>query len=76
MLGAIGQFETKIRAERQMDVILKTKARGVQFRRERKLSDEQVGELKRRREHGELVKDLMADYGISKATLYRYLSEE
>jgi DNA invertase Pin-like site-specific DNA recombinase len=48
MLGAIGQFETKIRAERQMDVILKTKARGVQFRRERKLSDEQVGELKRR----------------------------
>lgn len=76
MLGAIGQFETEIRAERQMDGILKAKARGVHFRRERKLSDEQVIELKRRRENGELVKHLMADYGISKATLYRYLSED
>lgn len=73
MLGAIGQFETEIRAERQMDGILKAKARGG---RERKLSDEQVIELKRRRENGELIKHLMADYDISKATLYRYLSEE
>lgn len=75
ILGAIGQFENEIRAERQMDGILKAKARGVQFGRERKLSHEQVVELKRRRENGELVKYLMADYAISKATLYRYLSE-
>ena len=59
-----------------MDGILKAKARGVKFGPQRKLSDEQVVELKRRRKRGELVKDLMADYGISKATLYRYLSEE
>jgi DNA invertase Pin-like site-specific DNA recombinase len=76
MLGAIGQFENEIRAERQMDGILKAKAQGVQFGPQRKLSDEQLIELKQRRESGELVKDLMADYGISKATLYRYLSEE
>jgi predicted DNA-binding transcriptional regulator YafY len=38
-------------------------------------ADEQILELKRRRENGELVKHLMADFGISKATLYRYLSE-
>ena len=31
MLGAIGQFETEIRAERQMDGIKKAKDRGVQF---------------------------------------------
>lgn len=76
MLGAIAQFENEIRAERQMDGILKAKARGVQFGPQRKLSDEQVVELKKRRENGELVKHLMADYDISKATLYRYLSEE
>jgi len=76
MLGAIGQFENEIRAERQMDGILKAKAQGVQFGPQRKLSDEQLIELKQRRDRGELVKDLMADYGISKATLYRYLSEE
>ncbi|WP_231726374.1 recombinase family protein, partial [Rickettsia rhipicephali] len=29
VLGAIGQFETEIRAERQMDGILKAKERGV-----------------------------------------------
>jgi|GEM_PF-1680390 len=75
MLGAIGQFETEIRAERQMDGILKAKARGVHFGRERKLSDEQVIELKRQQKNGDLVKHLMADYDISKATLYRYLSE-
>jgi DNA invertase Pin-like site-specific DNA recombinase len=31
MLGAIAQFETEIRAERQMDGIEKAKKRGVQF---------------------------------------------
>ena len=76
MLGAIAQFETEIRAERQRDGIQKAKARGVQFGVKRKLTDEQVIELKKRRENGELVKHLMADYGISKATLYRYLSED
>jgi len=76
MLGAIAQFENEIRAERQMDGIIKAKSRGVKFGAQRKLSDEQVVELKRRREDGEQVKRLMADYGISKATLYRYLSEE
>ena len=73
MLGAIRLFENEIRAERQMDGILKTKARVVQFGPQRKLSDEQLIELKQRHENGELVKDLMADYGISKAILYRYL---
>jgi DNA invertase Pin-like site-specific DNA recombinase len=68
MLGAIAQFENEIRAERQMDGILKAKARGVQFGPQRSLSDEQIVELKKRRKNGELVKHLMADYGISKAT--------
>ncbi len=76
MLGAIAQFETEIRAERQMDGILKAKARGVQFGAQRKLSDEQIAELKQRRKQGELIKHLMADYAISKATIYRYLNDE
>lgn len=76
MLGAIAQFENEIRAERQMDGIHRAKARGVKFGAQQKLSDEQITELKKRRESGELVKHLIADYGISKATLYRYLSKE
>ena len=73
MLGAIAQFETEIRAERQMDGIQKAKARGVQFGAQRKLTDEQVAELRQRRENGELIRDLMKAYGVSKATVYRYL---
>ncbi len=38
MLGAIAQFETEIRAERQMDGIEKAKQRGVQFGRSKKLT--------------------------------------
>ena len=73
MLGAIAQFETEIRAERQMDGIQKAKARGVQFGTQPKLSEEQIIELRQRRENGELIRELMRDYGISKATVYRYL---
>ena len=75
MLGAIAQFETEIRAERQMDGIQKAKARGVQFGAQRKLTDEQVAELRQRRENGELIRDLMKAYGVSKATVYRYLND-
>lgn len=74
MLGAIAQFETEIRAERQMDGIQKAKRRGVQFGAKPKLTDEQIVELRQRRQSGELIRVLMRDYGISKATVYRYLA--
>ena len=74
MLGAIAQFETEIRAERQMDGIHKAKDRGVQFGAKPKLTDgRQIAELRQRRQNGELIWKLMADYGISKATAYRLL---
>ena len=73
MLGAIGQFETEIRAERQMDGIKKAKDRGVQFGKRPALTDDQILELRQKRKHGTLIKDLMAQYGLSKATIYRYL---
>jgi DNA invertase Pin-like site-specific DNA recombinase len=75
MLGAIAQFETEIRAERQMDGIAKAKERGVAFGRQRKLSPEQLEELKQRRASGTLIKILMRDYRLSKSSVYRYLAE-
>jgi DNA invertase Pin-like site-specific DNA recombinase len=75
MLGAIAQFETEIRAERQMDGIQKAKERGVQFGRKKSLTDGQTAELRKRREQGDLIKTLMKDYDISKATVYRYLND-
>ena len=74
MLGAISQFETEIRAERQMDGIQKAKQRGVRFGPKKRLTEEQTVELRKRRERGELIKTLMKDYGISKVSVYRYLN--
>ncbi len=73
MLGAIGQFETEIRAERQMDGIKKAKDRGVQFGKRPALSTEQISELRDKRQQGILIKNLIVHYGLSKATIYRYL---
>jgi len=75
MLGAIGQFETEIRAERQREGIDKAKARGVAFGRKRRLSDQQICDLRRKRKEGVLIKGLMAEYGLSKASVYHYLSK-
>ena len=75
MLGAIAQFETEIRAERQMDGIQKAKERGVHFGRQKRLTPQQIAELRRRRKKGTLIKTLLADYHLSKASVYRYLSE-
>jgi DNA invertase Pin-like site-specific DNA recombinase len=73
MLGAIGQFETEIRAERQMDGIKKAKENGVLFGRKKKLKQIQIRDLRKRRQQGELIKNLMKDYNLSKASVYRYL---
>ena len=76
MLGAIAQFETEIRSERQMDGIAKAKARGVAFGRKPKLPVQQLEELKQRREAGIKIRILMNDYGLSKSTVYRLLSNK
>lgn len=73
MLGAIAQFETEIRAERQMDGIAKAKQNGVKFGATKKLSDEQVAEMREKRKNGVLIKTLMKEFQLSKASVYRYL---
>ncbi len=76
MLGAIGQFETEIRAERQMEGIHKAKKRGVSFGRKKKLSDNDAQKMKEQRGQGTLIKELMKEYELSKASIYRYLREK
>ena len=73
MLGAIGQFETEIRAERQADGIKKALAKGVKFGRKKQLTQSQILELRQKRGEGALIKDLMKEYSLSKASAYRYL---
>ncbi|MES9964831.1 MAG: recombinase family protein [Candidatus Sedimenticola sp. 20ELBAFRAG] len=76
MLAAVAEFETALRSERQMEGIKKAKNLGVAFGRKAKLTDEQVQEMRSKRESGVLIKDLMNEYGISKASVYRLLNAD
>lgn len=76
MLGAIGQFETEIRKERQMDGIAQAKKQGVYFGRAQALSPDQITELLQKRQSGLKIRELMQHFNLSKATIYRYLQQE
>ena len=75
MLGAIAQFETELRAERQMDGIQKARARGVHLGRKKQLTPQQCATLQQRRLDGALITTLMREYHLSKASVYRYLGD-
>ena len=74
MLAAISEFETSIRKERQTEGISLAKSRGVLFGRKPKLTTDQIAELRRQRKAGVLIRNLMRDYDLSKATVYRLLA--
>jgi DNA invertase Pin-like site-specific DNA recombinase len=52
ILGAIAQFEIEIRAERQLDGIVKARKKGVKFGAQRKVSHEQIENLRQKRTEG------------------------
>lgn len=74
MLGAIAEFETELRKERQADGIAKALENGVRFGAKSKLTEQQVFELKQDKSAGVTVKELMLEYGLSKASVYRLLA--
>ena len=73
MLGAIAQFETEIRAERQADGISKALEKGVKFGRKYILNIKDVEQLKEARKSGETIASLMRRFRLSKSRVYRYL---
>lgn len=74
MLGAIAEFENDLRKERQADGIAMAKSRGIHLGRKPALSQEQIQELKQKRQEGILIRELMTEYRISKASVYRFMS--
>lgn len=73
MLAVFAEFETAIRAERQMDGIAKAKADGTKFGRKPQATEDVVSEIRRMRTEGLPIKDIMKATGLSKATVYRAL---
>src|SRR4029450_8896493 len=75
MLGAIAQFENRLRHERQMEGIAMAKAKGVHFGRAKRLTARQVQELGTLRSQGVPIRTLIRQYGLGKTAIYRYLAQ-
>ena len=73
LLGAIAQFDQRLRQTRQREGIALAQRRGVHCGRQPALTPMQVQALRTARANGVLVKDLMREYRLSKAAIYRYL---
>jgi DNA invertase Pin-like site-specific DNA recombinase len=75
MLGSIAEFENDLRKDRQADGIAMARRNGVKFGRKKLLTDSMISELRQQRGAGLLIKDLMTQHCLSKASVYRALSE-
>jgi DNA invertase Pin-like site-specific DNA recombinase len=74
MLGVIAEFENDLRKERQLEGIKKAQDKGIKFGAKKKLSTEQVEMLRSTAEAGgKPLTEIAKDFGISRASLYRYL---
>jgi DNA invertase Pin-like site-specific DNA recombinase len=73
VLGAIAEFETELRRERQADGIALARARGVKLGSAPKLTKDHAIKLADLRAEGYSIGWLMRTYGLSKSTVYRYL---
>jgi DNA invertase Pin-like site-specific DNA recombinase len=76
MLAVFAEFETAIRAERQMDGIAKAKATGTRFGRKLEQTPEVVERIREARQAGQKITDIMKATGLSKATVYRALATD
>jgi DNA invertase Pin-like site-specific DNA recombinase len=76
LIGSISEFENEIRKDRQSQGVVLARSKGVKFGRKPAMSPGQVQELKRRRSSGDKITNLMAYYGLSKASVYRYLEDD
>ena len=75
MLGAIATFENDLRRDRQSQGVELAIRRGVKFGRKCVLNAEQLMTMKSRRLNGDSIHDLMNQFNVSRATVYRCLSQ-
>jgi DNA invertase Pin-like site-specific DNA recombinase len=74
MLGAIATFENDLRKDRQMQGIELAKRKGTKFGRKAALTLDQIEILQNKRADGTKISDLMTEFSLSKATVYRLLN--
>lgn len=73
ILGACAEFERAMIKERQREGIAAAKKKGKQIGAKKKLTPEQVAEIRSRIQAGETKKALAQEFGVSRQTLYTAL---
>ncbi len=76
ILASVAEFERSLIKERQAEGIRRAKAEGVKFGRDPKVTPELARKIASMRSEGVLIRSIMAEFGLSKATVYRVLSEK
>jgi len=76
MLGAIATFENDLRKDRQQQGIALAKRKGIKFGRKHSLSNHQISDICLKRASGVKIVDLMNEFNVSKASVYRVLSSQ
>jgi DNA invertase Pin-like site-specific DNA recombinase len=76
VMGAFAQFERELIRERQKEGIELAKRAGVYKGRKRILTPERASELTQRLAGGEGKAALAREFGVDRATVYRYLGRE
>ena len=76
VLGSLAEYERELTKERAALKRATSRANGTRFGRPRKVQEVQdIATAKRMKEDGHTIKDIAKYLGVSRATLYRYLSE-
>ncbi len=74
MLASIAEFENDLRTERQAEGIAKAKENGVKFGRPPKVTDDLRQKIYSRRAAGASIGQLVKEFKLGEATIYRALS--
>lgn len=76
MLGAVAEFERSIILERQREGIAIAKSEGKYKGRKPSLTTDRIADLRKRAAGGEKKTALAREFGVSRETVYAYLSGE
>jgi DNA invertase Pin-like site-specific DNA recombinase len=77
VLGSLAEYERELIKERTALKRASSRANGTKFGRPRKVDDpEHIATAKRMKADGHTGKDIARYLGVSRATLYRYLSDD
>ena len=74
MLGAIATFENDLRKDRQAQGVDLAMRKGIKFGRKPALNNELINAMRQKRSEGIKIADLVDEFKVSKASVYRCLS--